>query len=83
MREVCGETVLVAEGIEVLDFNRMMCLNEAAAFLWREAVRMGDFTAEGLARSLCAEYEVDEATAAADVADIVGIWQREGLMVKA
>ena len=37
---------------------------------------MGDFTIESLAEKLCEEYEVSEAEARKDVADIIAEWQQ-------
>lgn len=31
LRTVCGEHVIVAEGLEVINFNKLLSLNESAA----------------------------------------------------
>ena len=49
LRNVCGEHVIVAEGLEVINFNKLLSLNESAAYLWEQAAQLGDFTAEQLA----------------------------------
>ncbi|MBQ1816707.1 MAG: PqqD family protein [Bacteroidaceae bacterium] len=76
LREICGERVIVAEGLDVINFNRLLSLNDTAAFLWKEASRMGTFTEEDLAEALCREYEIDADTARNDVHSIVQEWQR-------
>ena len=67
LREVCGEHVIVGEGLGAINFGRLLALNETAAWLWKEALAMGDFTVEALAERLCENYEVsaDEATSSA------------------
>ena len=72
LREVCGEQVIMGEGLGALDFGKLLCLNETAAWLWSRASEMGDFTVEALADALCGEYDVDAERARADVASIVG-----------
>ena len=34
LREVCGEYVVTAEGMQAVDFTKLISLNETAAFLW-------------------------------------------------
>lgn len=76
LREVCGEQVIMGEGIGALDFGRLLCLNETAAWLWKQAELQGNFTVDSLAQALCEEYEVSEEQARIDVAAIVGEWQK-------
>ena len=80
LRNVCGENVVMGEGLDAIDFGRLLCLNESAVMLWQEAVRMGDFTIEALAEKLCDEYAVEYEQAKADVAAIVGEWQKVGVV---
>lgn len=75
LREVCGETVIIGEGLGAVDFGKLLVLNETAAWLWKQARRMGDFTIESLALRLCGEYDVTADVAIDDVAGIVGKWQ--------
>ena len=76
LREVCGENVIVGEGLDAINFGRLLCLNETAAWLWKEALDMGDFTIEALTSRLCKEYDVEEAQALSDVREIIGQWQQ-------
>ena len=80
LREVCGENVIVGEGLDAINFGRLLCLNETAAWLWKEALDMGDFTIEALTSRLCKEYDVEEAQALSDVRDIIGQWQQAGVV---
>lgn len=76
LREVCGESVIVGEGLGAINFGKMLALNETAAWLWKQALEMGDFTAESLAEKLCEEYDVSPDEARQDVADIINEWQQ-------
>lgn len=66
LRNVCGENVVIGTGIENVDFDRIIHLNETGAFLWQEAQK-GDFSVDSLTKALLNEYEVEESTARADV----------------
>jgi hypothetical protein len=80
LRDVCGEQVIMGEGIGALDFGRLLCLNDTAAWLWKKAEEMGEFTVESLATALCNEYDVSEEQAKADVAAIVAEWQKVNVL---
>ena len=74
LRTVCGENVIVGEGLDAINFGRMLCLNETAAWLWKQAQESGDFTAESLAQALCGEYDVTPEQALTDVKDTIDNW---------
>lgn len=75
LREVCGERVIIGEGLGAINFGKMLALNETAGWLWKQAQEMGDFTVEALADKLCEEYDVDADEARKDVSDIIAEWQ--------
>ena len=80
LREICGEKVIVAEGLKVVDFGKMVSMNETATWLWEKCSELGDFTAEQLAEALCQEYVVEPSKALADVKRILGEWKELGLI---
>ncbi len=80
LRQICGMSIITAEGLKAIDFSKLIRLNDTAAFLWQEAARQGDFTADSLVEALCREYEVDEAVARNDCQKAVESWQKEGLL---
>ena len=80
LREVCGERVIMGEGLGAINFGKLLALNETAAWLWKQAQAMGDFTIEALSERLCEEYEVTADKAKADVAEIVTEWQGVGVL---
>ena len=80
LREICGEKVIVAEGLKVVDFGKMVSMNDTAAWLWEKCTKLGDFTAEQLAEALCEEYEVESSKALADINRILDQWKEMGLL---
>ncbi len=80
LREVCGERVIVGEGLDAINFGKLLALNDTAAWLWKQAWEMGDFTIEALADRLCEEYDVSADEARKDVADIIAEWQNVGVI---
>ena len=51
LRQICGEYVVVGEGLAQVNFNKMLSLNESAAYLWK-AVSGKEFTEEDLVQLL-------------------------------
>ena len=74
LRTVCGENVIVGEGLGTIDFGKLISLNETAAWLWKKAGEMGDFSVDSLAAALCEEYDVSADQARADVEKMVQQW---------
>ncbi len=80
LRQVCGENVIMGEGLGAIDFGKLLALNETAAWLWQQAEALGDFTVEALTERLCKEYDVTAEEAQKDVASIVDKWQQTGVI---
>ena len=80
LRTVCGENVIVGEGLGTIDFGKLISLNETAAWLWKKAGEMGSFSVDTLANALCEEYEVTEEQARVDVGKIVAQWLDLGII---
>lgn len=80
LRQVCGENVIVGEGLNAINFGKMLALNETAAWLWQQAVAIGEFTVETLADKLCEEYDVTQDEARRDVAAIIDEWNSVGVI---
>ena len=79
LRTICVEHVVVGEGLAQVNFNKMLTLNESAAYLWK-SVAGTEFTAETLVQLLLDQYEVDGETAARDVEKLIGTWREEGVL---
>lgn len=80
LREVCGEKVIVGEGVETVNFGKMISLNDTAAMLWKKAAELGDFTVEQLADALTEEYDVNREQALKDVEKLTANWKEVGLV---
>ena len=79
LRTICGENVIVATGRKNIDFSKIISFNESAALMWRQVLGK-DFEAEELVKILLDNYEVDEATAQKDVAELLKTWKEIGLV---
>jgi hypothetical protein len=79
LRDVCGEHVVVGQGVENIDFSQIISLNESAAYLWN-AVIGSEFNIDTLTKLLCEEYEVDETTAHKDSEEIAKRWIEIGVV---
>ena len=80
LRNVCGENVITGEGLDAIDFGRLLCLNETATWLWRRAEEQGVFTVDSLADALCEEYDVNADQARQDVSAMLAEWQNIGVV---
>lgn len=79
MRTICGENIIVAEGIQNIDFSRIISMNESSAYLWK-SIQGTDFDANTLVELLLKEYEVDEATARSDAEALMEKWLEAGII---
>ena len=82
MRTIRGENFLVAEGLENIDFPKLIALNETPAFPWSSIDEDETFTADSLAGRLVEEYDVLPDVARADVETLVANMIDMGLIVK-
>ncbi len=79
LRNVCGENVLVSEGVENIDFSKIISMNESSAFLWKK-IEGKDFSEAELTDYLTDEYEVSRATAQKDISLLVSKWKEAGII---
>ena len=79
LRQLGKEYILVAEGLEVMDVNKMISMNETAAFLW-EAVEGKTFDTEALAKLLVDEYGISMEVAEKDVTALLQTWNKAGVI---
>ena len=78
LREVAGQTVVLPVEDD-LNLNMMITLNETGRFLWERLQSETDETA--LVNALLAEYDVDEAKAAAAVQKFVKKLNENGFLI--
>ncbi len=82
LREVCGQNVVVGDGLKSIDFRKLLALNETAAWLWKEAQAQGNFTVESLTERLCEEYDVTAEEARSCVTELLEKLDKEGVIEK-
>lgn len=78
LRNICDEYIVVAVGRQTLDFKGLIKLNETGAFLWEQL--KNECGEEELLAALRAEYDVDEATAKADIAAFLASLKEASLL---
>ena len=81
LRTICGEHVVVGEGLSQVNYNKLISLNGSAAWLW-EQVQGRDFNAEDLAALLLERYEVSEEQARADSLKLLNVWKESNLVTE-
>ena len=78
LREMCGENIVTAEGLEHINFNKLISLNSTAAFLWNKVAGQ-EFTAEEMAKYLVEEYQIDMELALKDSEALCQAWINAGI----
>ena len=77
-REIAGDSFLIPVGKSVYENNGMFVLTELGAFIW-DLLPQAD-SAEDILQKVLAEYEVEEATAKADIAEFLQKLQDLGIL---
>ena len=78
LRPLGTEYIVLGEGLAQVDFNKMVTLNETAAYLWK-GVEGKEFTAETLKNLLLDRFDVSEEIAAKDAEAIAAKWKEAGI----
>lgn len=68
-RQIAGETFLVPLGKTVYQNNGLFFLTDVGAFLWDRLAQAQ--SEEGLVTAVLEEYDIDEATARADIREFL------------
>lgn len=80
LRPLGDEYILIGEGIEQINFNKMITMNETAAFLWQRVSDGEPFEAQTLVEALTAEYDVTAEQAMHDVQMTIDAWKNAGII---
>jgi hypothetical protein len=78
LREMCGENIIAAEGLEHINFNKLISLNESAAYLWQELIGK-EFTVEDMAQLLIERYGIGQELALKDSKNLCEAWINAGI----
>ena len=79
LRTLCGEHIVVGEGLDQVNYNRIISLNGTAAYLW-EQVQGKEFTLDDLVTLLTDQYDVSPERALEDVKQMIVSWQEQDLV---
>ncbi len=78
VRDIADTHIVVPVGERVIDFKGIMTLNETGYFLWNKLT--DGISYDDLLKALLDEYEVDEATARADLDEFLGVARENGVI---
>jgi hypothetical protein len=81
LRQIGDEMVVVGEGLEQVNFNKIICLNDTATYLWKTC-KDKNFDLDMLADLLVEKYEVDRNLALNDARVLTDKWAASGMMEK-
>ena len=79
LRNVMGQATIVGEGVGQIDFNKLITLNDSAAYLW-QSVENKEFDVQTLANLLVDKYGIDQDTALTDAKAIANKWMEIGVV---
>ena len=69
LREVAGNSIVIAVGDESLNFNGIITINGAGTFLWEKLTHGA--SKQDLLDAMLSEYDIDEETASRDIDEFV------------
>lgn len=79
LRDICGEQVLIANGVENIDFGALVHLNSTATDIYHNFVGK-EFSADEVVEYITREYDVDAATAQKDVETLLAQLTQNGII---
>lgn len=79
LRKVGGRYMLVDVSDRDANVTNVYTLNDTAAFVWH-LLSEGDTDMESLTAAVCENYDVDSATAGADLRTLIDTWRQAGLV---
>lgn len=78
VREIAGCNIVVPVGERVIDFKGIMTLNDTGSFIWK--CLSEDIAYDQLLSLILEEYEIDEATARADLDELLNTARESGIL---
>lgn len=79
LRDVMGQATVIGEGVEQVNFNKLITMNSTAAWLWEQVVGR-DFSVGTLVSLLVEKYDIDNDLAQKDAEAIARQWTEIGLV---
>lgn len=78
LRTIAGENILIPVGETALKVHGMITVSESGLLLWNKL--QTECTQEDLVNAVLAEYDVDRATAEADVKEFIDKLNKVGIL---
>ncbi|MDE6380587.1 MAG: PqqD family protein [Muribaculaceae bacterium] len=79
MRRLGQDAMIVAESVDMIDFDRIVSLNSSAAYIW-EALPNSDFNIHTIVDLLLRRYDVEEKIAQKDAEELTYTWLEAGII---
>lgn len=79
LRELVGQKIVTGEGLEQIDFNKLVSLNSSAAYLWEHLVSR-EFDLETMVDLLLERYDIERSVALKDTRALLDNWKSIGLI---
>ena len=79
LRELAGEKIISGEGLEQIDFNKIVTLNTSAAYIW-EHISNQEFDLETMVDLLLDRYDIERSVALQDARRLLDDWVSIGLI---
>lgn len=81
MRKLGSEKILVAESLDLIDFNKLISLNDSAAYVWN-SLPDTYFDTDTVKALLTDRYDVDDDTARKDAQQLIDVWLQAAIIEK-
>lgn len=78
LRQVAGNSIVIAVGDEALNFNGIITINGSGTFLWKKLVQGA--SKEELLDAMLSEYNVDAETAESDIDEFISKLEKANLL---
>lgn len=78
VREIAGETIAIPAGAAARELSGLMALNGSGKFLFN--LLQTEQTEESLVQALLEAYEIDSATAKADLEEFLAVLRENGVL---
>ena len=78
VREIAGETIAIPSGKAARHLSGLVALSGSGRFLFE--LLQTEQTTDSLVEAMCNEYEVDEATALADIREFLDILRQNDML---
>ncbi len=79
LRQIGDDYILMPEGTEQINFNKMITFNATAAYIWEET-KDKDFDKTTIKKLLTDKYEISDEQAEIDAVKTIEDWTKAGLI---